>query len=203
MIKKGFTLAEVLLTLIVIGVLAVMVLPTLLQSIEEQDRLSAYKKSLAVLSEAVQLMKIREIQCDTIKDNNDLAECMSKVFLAGTLDDNTILLNDGQSYAFFWRKGSPGEYTECGEVHEQTEGSWTGADANCVVVIDVDGPYKHSMGFDDYSQLKAISAPRGVDQFPMVLTLHSPRPAFYVGSKGFEYSFGKEATSGTEPWNRQ
>ena len=66
MTRKGFTLAEVLLTLAVIGVVAVMIMPTLLQAIEEQDRMSAYKKSLAVLSEAVQLMKIREIQwrCD-------------------------------------------------------------------------------------------------------------------------------------------
>jgi len=51
-IKTAFTLAEVLIVLAVIGVIAVLTIPTLLQSTNEQELKTAFKKQYSVLSQA-------------------------------------------------------------------------------------------------------------------------------------------------------
>ncbi len=50
---KGFTLAEVLITLGIIGVVAAMTMPTLINSTQGAQYKTAFKKSLTVLSQAV------------------------------------------------------------------------------------------------------------------------------------------------------
>lgn len=50
MMKKGFTLAEVLITLAIIGVVATMVLPGILTSTTEQQAKTAIKKAVNVLT---------------------------------------------------------------------------------------------------------------------------------------------------------
>jgi len=200
--NKAFTLAEVLVTLLVIGLVAAITIPTLFQSMQDKDKQVAYTKSVAILSEAIQLLAAKEIGCGTITDGADLAGCLVNVFISGTLinNGNTILASDGQTYTFYWRKDEDGVYTDCGEFPQNTEENWKGEDANCVVIIDIDGPHRGSDGYDDYSSLAAIDAPTGEDHFPMILTLHSVRPAFYVGSKAYEYTYGTEATADVKPW---
>ncbi len=53
--RLGFTLAEVLITLGIIGVVAAMTMPTLLNSTQGAQYKTAYKKALSVLSQAVVL----------------------------------------------------------------------------------------------------------------------------------------------------
>ena len=53
--KNGFTLAEVLITLAIIGVVATMTLPALMNNTQEQQAKTAYKKAINTLTEAVQL----------------------------------------------------------------------------------------------------------------------------------------------------
>lgn len=53
--KKGFTLAEVLITLAIIGVVAAMTLPSLMINTGEQQAMTAYKKIINTLSESGQL----------------------------------------------------------------------------------------------------------------------------------------------------
>ncbi len=53
--KNGFTLAEVLITLAIIGVVASLTLPSLLVNTGEQQYITAYKKAINTLSEAGQL----------------------------------------------------------------------------------------------------------------------------------------------------
>ena len=53
--KNAFTLAEVLITLGIIGVVAAMTMPTLLNSTQGAQYRTAYKKALSVLSQAVVL----------------------------------------------------------------------------------------------------------------------------------------------------
>ena len=51
--KKGFTLAEVLITLAIIGIVASLTIPTLINYAFEQQSISRLKKTYAVLAEAV------------------------------------------------------------------------------------------------------------------------------------------------------
>lgn len=52
--KKGFTLAEVLITLVIIGVIAAMTIPTLINKTNEQETVTAVKKAYSVLGQAYQ-----------------------------------------------------------------------------------------------------------------------------------------------------
>lgn len=53
--KNGFTLAEVLITLTIIGVIATMTLPALMTNTQEQQAKTALKKGINTLTEAAQL----------------------------------------------------------------------------------------------------------------------------------------------------
>lgn len=53
--KNGFTLAEVLITLAIIGVVAMMTLPALMTNTAEQQAKTALKKGISTLSDAAQM----------------------------------------------------------------------------------------------------------------------------------------------------
>ncbi len=52
-IQQGFTLAEVLITLVIIGVIAAMTLPSLMQSTNKQEILTALKKADSVIRQSL------------------------------------------------------------------------------------------------------------------------------------------------------
>ena len=52
--KNGFTLAEVLITLVIIGVISALAVPALIQNTQKQEYVSALKKAYSTLSQAMQ-----------------------------------------------------------------------------------------------------------------------------------------------------
>lgn len=65
LIKSAFTLAEVLITLGIIGIVAAMTLPAIIQKIDKQITVSKLKKSYATLQEIIKLSE---------KDNGEVSE---------------------------------------------------------------------------------------------------------------------------------
>ena len=53
--KSGFTLAEVLITLMIIGVIAAMTIPSLMQSTESKEFSVAFKKAFATVNQVMSL----------------------------------------------------------------------------------------------------------------------------------------------------
>lgn len=53
--KKGFTLAEALITLVIIGVIAALTIPAILINTEQNEYRSAFKKALAMLNQVIEL----------------------------------------------------------------------------------------------------------------------------------------------------
>ena len=53
-LKNGFTLAEVLITLVIIGIIAAITIPSLMNKTNEQDTVVAVKKAYSVLGQAYQ-----------------------------------------------------------------------------------------------------------------------------------------------------
>ena len=53
--KNGFTLAEVLITLTIIGVVATLTLPALMSNTQEQQAVTAFRKSMNTLNEVAQM----------------------------------------------------------------------------------------------------------------------------------------------------
>ena len=58
LIKKGFTLAEVLITLVVIGVVAAVTMPTLLQRYKNQEVESKLRKIYTVMNQAIRMSEV-------------------------------------------------------------------------------------------------------------------------------------------------
>ena len=56
----GFTLAEVLITLVIIGVIAALTVPALIQNTQKQEYVSALKKAYSTLSQATQAIMAEE-----------------------------------------------------------------------------------------------------------------------------------------------
>ena len=55
--KKNFTLSEVLITLVVIGIIAAITIPALMNNIENHNLISSYKKVYSTLSQVHERMK--------------------------------------------------------------------------------------------------------------------------------------------------
>ena len=73
----GFTLAEVLITLAIIGVVAAMTIPTLVNKYQDRVNETRYKKAVSMLSQAVQL-SMAEIDSPGNMKNTDLWNCKDK-----------------------------------------------------------------------------------------------------------------------------
>ena len=56
--KNGFTLAEVLITLAIIGVVATLTLPSLMSNTQEQQSITAFKKAMNTLNEVAQMNSV-------------------------------------------------------------------------------------------------------------------------------------------------
>lgn len=166
--NRAFTLAETLITLMIIGVVAALTIPTLMNVLGENQLKTSYKKAMSVLSQGVQLMKAKEIEC-TVKDNATLAECFNKNILSGSLVDyeggadgykNVVLTPDGMAFAFVF-KGDRTANKErtleeiCGKAEElfaeENAGILTddydGGNAKCAVIVDLNGFTKGSKRF--------------------------------------------------------
>lgn len=65
--KKGFTLAEVLITLGIIGVVAALTLPTLIANYQKNLALTQLKKNYAILTQAVSLMRAHYDNIDPVQ----------------------------------------------------------------------------------------------------------------------------------------
>lgn len=78
--KSGFTLAEVLITLVIIGVIAAMTVPTLMNNTNSQEFRSALKKAISALNQAVTMQYA--LEGTLISDYNDASTVVTDVFNA-------------------------------------------------------------------------------------------------------------------------
>lgn len=146
-IKHGFTLAEVLVTLGIIGVVAAMTIPTLVNQTSDAEYKTGLKKAVSVLSQAVTMnyalhgIDFSEITgAITTADgdaslpaifSNRLNVTNSSATWTGTQTlGATYLLNDGMLLHF-----TPAQSACTAAVADN-------ATTGCVVYVDVNGPKK-------------------------------------------------------------
>ena len=121
--RFGFTLAEVLITLGIIGVVAAMTMPTLLNSTNGAQYKTAYKKALSALSQAVVLnIALDDYSLADTVDTTTSADTQSLYTLfrnrmnvvkteTGTAgysistNGTTGTINDGTNYTLFFNDG--------------------------------------------------------------------------------------------------
>ena len=80
--KNGFTLAEVLITLVIIGVIAALTIPTAINNTKEQELKSQFKKAYSTISQAINKTNMNDFygyaQCYYGLDggDNQVIECL-------------------------------------------------------------------------------------------------------------------------------
>lgn len=143
--KHAFTMAEVLITLGIIGVVAAMTLPALINDLKNKDLESRFKKSYSVLSQAIQLIIENEYggvtelsQSDFKAFGNLLRKYMGTSKSVGNINwgnatagkfiqDNYKTLSGGvpdgkfNDYAFYTKDGTMTVFLDTGHVTTQPE----------------------------------------------------------------------------------
>ena len=164
--KRGFTLAEVLITLTIIGVVATMTLPALMTNVQEQQAKTGLKKGLNTLTEAAQMTQsIDGFDYASLKfmsGENSTAGAQSLAGLLkartqydasksldleeGSSDGAVSLVDSSGNYVIFFRDGSAVSYSK--EVKTTDSNSVLAPDGLPVgfgVVYDINGEKKPNL----------------------------------------------------------
>ena len=159
--KNGFTLAEVLITLGIIGVVAAMTMPTLMNSTNGAQYKTAYKKALSVLSQAVVLnvalddYDMSQTVAETANDSASLYNMFNNRMNVVKTEGNAysasnstdkVKFGDSANYTLYFNDGItftfPKNASKCTEGNATTDAAANGTDAApgyCYGVIDVNG----------------------------------------------------------------
>ena len=105
--KKGFTLAEVLITLAIIGIVAALTIPSVISNYQQQEFKTGLKKAVSVLNEAIQTNIAQD--GETPYENSDLFSYLQKhMSVLKTMDYSTCY--DNQTGALL----EPDDPSKCG-----------------------------------------------------------------------------------------
>lgn len=164
--KKAFTLAEVLITLGIIGVVAAMTLPSLVNKYKAKVYETGLKKSYANLQNAYIMTKanlgVSNLQREfATYDSENRVYPRAQEFISAFYNELKVIKSvDNQSYTNFNNTGktSPSTCaTACPHITKiLPDGSGVGSFINSGTIyfyVDTNGPYKgpNRMGFDAFS----------------------------------------------------
>ena len=89
MFKKGFTLAEVLITLMIIGIVAALTIPSVISNYQQQEFKTGLKKAVSVLNEAIQTNIAID---DETPYDRDFSENSSSLYLTDYLSKHMSVI---------------------------------------------------------------------------------------------------------------
>lgn len=134
--KSAFTLAEVLVTLMIIGVIAAMTIPSLMQSTAQQEFKAAYKKAVSMINQAVTLNYALDGRDATDYPGTKFYDLLTqRLNVMSTNSSQELYTADGM-----WFKSTADTYasltpkSDCNANDQATEGNICG-----MVTVDVNG----------------------------------------------------------------
>lgn len=163
--KKGFTLAEILITLAIIGVIAAISIPVLMGETQDTEMKTALKKAVSVLNQAIGISIAQDSEdaatCNNCTTSQGLTDYFSnKVsFAEKDYTNSTFISADGIKYQFF-KNGA----TACG-----TSESVDKLTADCYVLIDVNGNKKPNKISTGNTLTEGINKYRFKDQYYFII----------------------------------
>lgn len=138
--KKGFTLAEVLVTLVVIGIVAALTIPALLENTNQAELKTAFKKSVATLNQAIVMSVAQDsVDVSNVTSSGDNSAALANFFMnkLNVISSNTT----AASPTFFTADGMQYTVTKytAGGCNASSDTNANSTTANCVVSVDVNG----------------------------------------------------------------
>ncbi len=133
--KNGFTLAEVLITLAIIGVVATMTLPTLMTNTGEQQAKTGLKKGINILTEAAQMHETLEGYNFASLTGTNSMDDISTTTITGT-DGSTANVNGVNSLVGLLKERTKIDYSKTKSDDIQIGGA---EDANAKTIVFADG----------------------------------------------------------------
>lgn len=150
----GFTLAEVLITLGIIGVVAAMTIPTLMSNTNSSEMKTAFKKILSAMNQAVTMsvalnyVDFADItQTNTADDSlyqilNDKMHIVRAVLGTGNDDEEVNMMGFASTnYTLFFADGMTLSYNPA-NMHHCTNYNVAARGGRCVAIVDVNGKRK-------------------------------------------------------------
>jgi prepilin-type N-terminal cleavage/methylation domain-containing protein len=133
---KGFTLAEVLITLLIIGVVASMVIPALLNDTQQSELKVGLKKAVASLNQALTVSVAQDsTDGSTITNTSNLMNIFTGKLNIVLSTTSSITTTDGTMYTFYTNGAGSGCDASLSAVSDITA-------AKCYVLVDVNGARK-------------------------------------------------------------
>ena len=131
--KKGFTLAEVLVTLAIIGVVAALTIPTLIQSTSNDKYKVGLKKTLGSLNQALMSVSVDGTTIPTTgaESGTALASFFSPALNSLKVNADTMYLSDGTKITFVG--------TTTGGCPLITGATVFNSATDCYALVDVNG----------------------------------------------------------------
>ena len=134
--KRGFTLAEVLITLVIIGIIASMTIPSIINDQKDKEILARLKKSYSTLSQVMMLSQSFNGSYTSwgIQDNSDdSSQYTFENYIAPYLNNSKHCLNTDGCWSFQKSKGFDG--------NNEAEARTSGIGGNNVSFILADGTF--------------------------------------------------------------
>jgi prepilin-type N-terminal cleavage/methylation domain-containing protein len=181
--NQGFTLAEVLLTLAIIGVVAALTIPALLSATYQAEFKAGYKKSLSTANGALKRF-IAENSIDasglittTADDagNKSLSSAFRSAFNLISEDTTTGQLTTADGMIWDFQRLNAGACNVSNDLDT----------ANCIVIVDVNG----NKGPNDLSSGTAGTGYIIKDQFKMIIQPQMVIPANSTTNTSETYVF--------------
>ena len=168
--KKAFTLAEVLITLAIIGVVAALTIPSVISNYQQQEFKTGLKKAVSVLNEAIQtnialegetpyengvlydylarhmsvIKKMSMMESFPIYKSNNLFYTTDGMRFEFSGSGDYVLHEDGQAHSKFRQEPNGSRYTTsgfCGSYGLKNNPNNT-LSSPCMVTVDVNGDKK-------------------------------------------------------------
>ncbi len=182
----GFTLAEVLITLAIIGVVAAMTIPSVIVNTNQQEFKTGLKKAVSVLNQAITMNMALEnvtpadlnsdVYNATKQDNlmGYLANRLNIIkvtTLTGASSNQAFYTSDGMRFEFAANAKSGTQKKNCGDGKSTTLPGETAVQNPCLLLVDVNGDKRPNPGKDasGYS-VPAANSTRINDIFNIMIT---------------------------------
>lgn len=138
--KSGFTLAEVLITLMILGVIAALTVPSLIQNTQKREQVVQAKKGLSMINQAITMhYALEQKNLADLESEDDILNMLKQRLAVVNSGDDWVRTQDGLTYYVLTeevRSDDCGNYlaTKIGDIDNTPEGV-TAVDGTCAKIV--------------------------------------------------------------------